>query len=202
MSGILPMAGMPLRVAVAPFAVPGQRLSTVTIVLGITQPMPPAAAKESNHGNDRTADERVHAGRRSERRAAAHGESRAARGRERRCGVRSAGAHRPARRTLPTPARGHECHERQERQRLRRRHGAGLFEHPVLRVARRPQRRAGTRLGAEGSADAAAAVRADRRTGVRGDRSRDGVPAACIRAGRSRSNACSCRSASATARIR
>ena len=44
MSGILPMAGMPLRVAVAPFAVPGQRLSTVTIVLGVRQPVPPAAA--------------------------------------------------------------------------------------------------------------------------------------------------------------
>lgn len=38
------MAGMPMRVAVAPFAVPGQRLSTVTIVLGITQPIPAAAA--------------------------------------------------------------------------------------------------------------------------------------------------------------
>jgi hypothetical protein len=44
MSGILPMAGMPLRVAAAPFAVPGQRLSAVTIVLGVTQPIPAAAA--------------------------------------------------------------------------------------------------------------------------------------------------------------
>ncbi len=46
MSGILPMAGMPMRVAVAPFAVPGQRLATVAIVLGIRQPIPPAAAKD------------------------------------------------------------------------------------------------------------------------------------------------------------
>jgi hypothetical protein len=46
MSGILPMAGMPMRVSVAPFAVPGQRLSTVTIVLGIRQPIPAAAAKD------------------------------------------------------------------------------------------------------------------------------------------------------------
>jgi len=44
MSGILPMAGMPMRASVAPFAVPGQRLSTVAIVLGITQPVPAAAA--------------------------------------------------------------------------------------------------------------------------------------------------------------
>jgi len=44
MGGILPMAGMPMRVAVAPFAVPGQRLSTVAVVLGITQPIPAAAA--------------------------------------------------------------------------------------------------------------------------------------------------------------
>ena len=44
MSGILPMAGMPMRASVAPFAVPGQRLSTVTVVLGITQPVPTAAA--------------------------------------------------------------------------------------------------------------------------------------------------------------
>jgi hypothetical protein len=35
---------MPLRVAAAPFAVPGQRLSAVTIVLGVTQPIPAAAA--------------------------------------------------------------------------------------------------------------------------------------------------------------
>ena len=45
MGGILPMAGMPMRASVAPFAVPGQRLSTVAIVLGITQPIPSAAAK-------------------------------------------------------------------------------------------------------------------------------------------------------------
>ncbi len=45
MGGILPRAGMPMRVAVAPFAVPGQRLATVAIVLGITEPVPPAAAK-------------------------------------------------------------------------------------------------------------------------------------------------------------
>ena len=44
MGGILPMAGMPMRASVAPFAVPGQRLSTVAIVLGITQPIPAAAA--------------------------------------------------------------------------------------------------------------------------------------------------------------
>jgi VWFA-related protein len=44
LAGILPTAGMPLRVAVAPFAVPGQRLSTVTIVLGVTQPIPASAA--------------------------------------------------------------------------------------------------------------------------------------------------------------
>ena len=46
MGGILPLAGMPMRASVAPFAVPGQRLSTVTVVLGITQPIPEAAAKE------------------------------------------------------------------------------------------------------------------------------------------------------------
>jgi len=44
MAGILPMAGMPLRVAAAPFAVPGQRNSTVAIVLGITQPVPATTA--------------------------------------------------------------------------------------------------------------------------------------------------------------
>ena len=44
MSGILPLTGMPMRVSAAPFAVPGQRLSTVAIVLGIRQPIPAAAA--------------------------------------------------------------------------------------------------------------------------------------------------------------
>ena len=44
MGGILPMAGMPMRASVAPFAVPGQRLMTVAIVLGITQPIPASAA--------------------------------------------------------------------------------------------------------------------------------------------------------------
>ena len=44
MSGILPIAGMPMRASVAPFAVPGQRLSTVTVVLGVKQPIPAAAA--------------------------------------------------------------------------------------------------------------------------------------------------------------
>jgi VWFA-related protein len=44
MGSILPMAGMPMRASVAPFAVPGQRLATVAIVLGITQPIPASAA--------------------------------------------------------------------------------------------------------------------------------------------------------------
>jgi hypothetical protein len=44
MAGILPTAGMPMRASAAAFAVPGQRLSTVTIVLGVTQPIPPTAA--------------------------------------------------------------------------------------------------------------------------------------------------------------
>jgi VWFA-related protein len=44
MSGILPSAGMPLKASVAAFAVPGQRLSTVTVVLGVRQPVPAAAA--------------------------------------------------------------------------------------------------------------------------------------------------------------
>jgi VWFA-related protein len=44
LAGILPLASLPLRAAVAPFALPGQRLSTVTIVLGITQPIPESAA--------------------------------------------------------------------------------------------------------------------------------------------------------------
>jgi hypothetical protein len=43
MSGILPLAGMPLKASVAAFAVPGQRLSTVTVVLGVRQPVPEAA---------------------------------------------------------------------------------------------------------------------------------------------------------------
>ncbi|HEX5140538.1 MAG TPA: VWA domain-containing protein [Dehalococcoidia bacterium] len=44
MAGILPTVGMPLRAAVAPFAVPGQKTSMVTIVLGVTQPIPASAA--------------------------------------------------------------------------------------------------------------------------------------------------------------
>jgi VWFA-related protein len=44
MSGILPLAGMPLKASVAAFAVPGQRLSTVTVVLGVRQPVPGSAA--------------------------------------------------------------------------------------------------------------------------------------------------------------
>jgi VWFA-related protein len=44
MAGILPAAGMPMKAAVAAFAVPGQRLSTVTVVLGVRQPIPADAA--------------------------------------------------------------------------------------------------------------------------------------------------------------
>jgi hypothetical protein len=44
--GILPSSTVPLKVAVAPFAVPGQRLATVSVVLGVRQPVPAAAAKD------------------------------------------------------------------------------------------------------------------------------------------------------------
>ena len=44
--GILPSTAVPLKVAVAAFAVPGQRLSTVSVVLGVRQPVPAAAAKD------------------------------------------------------------------------------------------------------------------------------------------------------------
>jgi hypothetical protein len=44
MAGILPTPGMPMRASAAAFAVPGQRLSTVTVVLGVTQPIPADAA--------------------------------------------------------------------------------------------------------------------------------------------------------------
>ena len=43
--GLLPSTGLPMKVAVAPFALPGQRVSTVTIVLGVRQPAPAEAAK-------------------------------------------------------------------------------------------------------------------------------------------------------------
>jgi VWFA-related protein len=46
MAGILPNAGMPMKAVVASFAVPAQRLATVTVVLGVTQPVPAAAAKD------------------------------------------------------------------------------------------------------------------------------------------------------------
>src|SRR6185369_13874315 len=36
--------GMPLKAVAAAFAVPNQRLSTVTVVLGVTQPIPATAA--------------------------------------------------------------------------------------------------------------------------------------------------------------
>ena len=44
--GILPSSAVPLKVAVAAFAVPGQRLATVSVVLGVRQPVPAAAAKD------------------------------------------------------------------------------------------------------------------------------------------------------------
>ncbi|HEX5069701.1 MAG TPA: VWA domain-containing protein, partial [Vicinamibacterales bacterium] len=44
MAGILPATGMPMKASAAAFAVPGQRLSTVTVVLGVTQPIPVTAA--------------------------------------------------------------------------------------------------------------------------------------------------------------
>jgi VWFA-related protein len=44
MRGILPNAGMPMRASAAAFAVPGQRLATVTVVLGVRQPVPASAA--------------------------------------------------------------------------------------------------------------------------------------------------------------
>ena len=43
--GVLPDGRLPMRVAAAPFAVPGQRLATVAVVLGVRQPVPAAAAK-------------------------------------------------------------------------------------------------------------------------------------------------------------
>ena len=43
--GLLPSTGLPMKVAVAPFALPGQRVATVTIVLGVRQPVPAEAAK-------------------------------------------------------------------------------------------------------------------------------------------------------------
>lgn len=43
MAGILPNTGLPLKASVAPFTLPGQRLSTVTVVLGVTQPIPASA---------------------------------------------------------------------------------------------------------------------------------------------------------------
>ena len=43
-AGLLPSVGLPMRVATAPFAVPGNRLAAVTVVLGVQQPVPPAAA--------------------------------------------------------------------------------------------------------------------------------------------------------------
>ena len=43
-AGLLPDSRLPMRVSLLPFAVPGQRLSTVAIVLGIRQPVPAAAA--------------------------------------------------------------------------------------------------------------------------------------------------------------
>jgi len=46
LGGTLPQGGLPLRVAVAPFAVPGQRLTAVSIVLGVRQPIPVAPGKE------------------------------------------------------------------------------------------------------------------------------------------------------------
>jgi hypothetical protein len=46
MGGILPNAGMPMRASAAAFAVPGQRLSTVTVVLGVRQPIPENASKD------------------------------------------------------------------------------------------------------------------------------------------------------------
>ena len=42
-AGLLPEAGLPMRLVTAPLAVPGQRLSDVAVVLGITQPIPAAA---------------------------------------------------------------------------------------------------------------------------------------------------------------
>lgn len=43
--GLLPNPDMPMKVVLAPFAVPGQRLSTVSIVLGVTEPVPENASK-------------------------------------------------------------------------------------------------------------------------------------------------------------
>ena len=43
--GLLPTSDLPMKVVLAPFAVPGQRLSTVSIVLGVKEPVPEAAAK-------------------------------------------------------------------------------------------------------------------------------------------------------------
>jgi hypothetical protein len=44
--GLLPSSAVPLKVAVAAFAVPGQRLATVSVVLGVRQPVPAAASKD------------------------------------------------------------------------------------------------------------------------------------------------------------
>lgn len=43
--GLLPTPDMPMKVALAPFALAGQRVSTVSIVLGVTEPVPENAAR-------------------------------------------------------------------------------------------------------------------------------------------------------------
>jgi len=44
--GLLPTTDLPMRIALAPFAVPGQSRATVTVALGIRQPVPAEAAKQ------------------------------------------------------------------------------------------------------------------------------------------------------------
>ena len=43
--GLLPTSDLPMKVVLAPFAVPGRRQATVAIVLGVKEPVPEAAAK-------------------------------------------------------------------------------------------------------------------------------------------------------------
>ena len=112
MGGILPMAGMPMRASVAPFAVPGQRLSTVAIVLGITQPIPAAAANGRVTETTELLTSAFTPEGDRERRAETHGERRAARRLERRGSLRSAGADRSAARPLSAAPGRAQRHQR------------------------------------------------------------------------------------------
>ena len=201
MSGILPLAGMPLKASVAPFAVAGQRLSTVTVVLGVRQPVPESA----KNGRITETTELLTSAFTPE------GDARGAQRHEAKVQIR-AGADGDAayevlaRIDLPAGRyqlrlAAHSSSAGKDGSVFVDVDGARLFQHSLLRHACRALGFTGSRVGAEGPVFVGPASRTDGGTGVRAHGQGHGVHAALSERPEAGREGRSSRFASATRRI-